>query len=88
MASFEMAPNFKRALKKKTSEMRVAIMECIDRLEDNPDHPSLHRKKMQGQPGVWEARIDRANRLTFHYSDDGTLVLRNHCNHDILKRSP
>lgn len=37
--------------------------------------------------GVWEAYVDRGNRVTFEYAVDGSIVLRNHCNHDILKRS-
>ena len=41
---------------------------------------------MQGHRGVWEAYVDRANRVTFHYADDGTIVLRKNCNHDILRR--
>jgi hypothetical protein len=28
---------------------------------------------------------DRKNRVTFHY-DGGRIVLRKHCNHDILRR--
>jgi hypothetical protein len=40
---------------------------------------------VQGVPGVFEAYVDMANRLTFEYGDD-CIILRNHCNHDILKR--
>ena len=40
---------------------------------------------MQGHRGVWEAYVDRANRVTFHY-DGETIVLRKNCNHDILRR--
>ena len=29
--------------------------------------------------------MDRANQLTFQYDDQGRIVLREHCNHDILK---
>jgi hypothetical protein len=32
---------------------------------------------------VWEAYVDRANRVTFHY-EVGRIVMRNHCNHDII----
>lgn len=43
---------------------------------------------MQGFEGVWEAYVDRGNRVTFHYDEDGSIVMRNHCNHDMLTRSP
>jgi mRNA interferase RelE/StbE len=80
-------PAFRRRLTDKTPAMQGAILECVRRLRENWRHPSLRTKKMQGQPGVFEARVDRANRVTFHW-DGETIVLRNHCNHDVLRRNP
>jgi hypothetical protein len=37
-----------------------------------------------GSAGVFEAYVDKKNRVTFHY-EQGAIVLRKHCNHDILK---
>jgi hypothetical protein len=65
--------------------MQQAIARCVELLADNPRHPGLNAHRMQGQPGVWEAYIDQANRITFHY-EDGKIVLRKNCNHDILRR--
>lgn len=67
--------------------MQAAIAECVGRLVDNPAHPGLRVHPMQGVPGVWEAYVDKGNRITFHREGD-TIVLRNHCNHDMLRRSP
>jgi hypothetical protein len=36
---------------------------------------------MQGHRGVYEARVDRSLRLTFHW-DGPVIVLRNNCKHD------
>lgn len=80
-------PAFRRAYRKKTDEMRQVIDKTILQLRTDHRHPGLNAHKMWGHPGVWEAYMDRANRLTFHWEGD-TIVLRNHCNHDILKRSP
>jgi hypothetical protein len=66
--------------------MREAIARCIELLADNPRYPGLETHKVQGKRGVWEAYVDAANRVTFHYDDAGRIVLRNNCNHDILKR--
>ena len=79
---------FRRRLKRKGRWMQEAIAECIQRLSEDPTHPGLNVHRVQGAPGVWEAYIDQANRLTFHYDDDGRIVLRNHCNHSIVKQSP
>jgi hypothetical protein len=56
-------------------------------LGDDPRHPGLHTHRVQGAPGVWEAYVDNANRVTFHY-DEGAIVMRSNCNHDIVRQSP
>lgn len=79
-------PSFKRRLKKKTPAMVAAITECIGCLAEDTRHPGLHTHRVQGPPGVFEAYVDASNRVTFHYDDDGRIVLRNHCSHAILAR--
>lgn len=79
--------SFQKRFKKKTPEMQTAIQKCFSRLGDDPQHPSLRVRKMKGRDGVWEARVDRKNRVTFHW-EKGTICMRNHCNHDILDRNP
>ena len=78
---------FKKRLGKKPHAQQGAIYECIARLSDDPTHPGLHSESVRGCPGVFSARVDRANRLTFEW-DEGVIVLRNHCNHDAVYRRP
>ena len=80
-------PTWRRRFAKKSIVMQGAILECVTRLREDPSHPSLHVKKMQGHRDVYEARVDKGNRITFHW-EQGTIVLRNHCNHDVLRRNP
>jgi hypothetical protein len=77
--------SFKRELERKPHPLQAAILECVQRLGENTRHPSLQTHRVQGTRGVFEAYVDRANRVTFHY-DGPTIVLRKHCNHDILRR--
>lgn len=63
--------------------MRAAIARCVELLADNPHHPGLHVHRIVGRKGVWEAYVDDANRVTFHW-EDGKIVLRKNCNHTIL----
>lgn len=86
MARVELTPAFRRVLKKKPKELQVAIAECIKRLVDDPTHPSLQVHRVQGTKGVWEAYIDKGNRLTFERVGDGAIRLLMNCNHDILRR--
>ncbi len=80
-------PRFKRAYRKKPREMQSVIDAALVKLRTNPRDPALGTHKIWGARGVWAADLDRGNRLTFHWEDD-TIVLRNHCNHDILDRNP
>ena len=86
--SITIEPLFQRRLRRKPPDMQGAIARTIKRLKDDPRYPGLNVHRVKGRSGVWEAYIDGANRLTFHYDDSGGIVLRNHCNHDIVSRSP
>lgn len=88
MPDLVIPPSFKRRLDKKTPEQVGPIVECIKRLTENPRHPGLHTHRVRSAgPGVFEAYVDTANRVTFHWQG-ADIVLRNHCNHDVLKKSP
>jgi len=45
-------------------------------LAENPRHPSLQAKPIQGAMGIYEARIDIEQRLTYERDVDNPLVLR------------
>ena len=80
--------SFKKRLAKKDPTQAGPVLECVQRLADNPRSPGLHTHKVKGAGrGVWEAYVDEGNRVTFHW-DGPDIVLRNHCNHDMLKRNP
>jgi hypothetical protein len=76
---------FRKQLQKKPSAMQDTIADAVTRLRTDRGHPGLRTHRVWGQPGVYEARLDAGNRLTFHWDGDA-IVLRAHCNHDILKR--
>lgn len=56
-------------------------------LAENPAHPSLRLKKIQGVHGIWEARVDRACRMTLEIHPDQYL-LRNIGKHDETLGNP
>lgn len=78
---------FRKRLRKKPPMMQAAVARCIQRLGEDRTHPGLRVHEVEGTEGVWEAYVDDANRVTFHV-EDGVIVLRNNCNHDIIKRRP
>lgn len=76
--------SFRDELDRKPADLAGAIVECCVRLGENTRHPSLQTHPVRGKRGVFEAYVDRANRVTFHY-DQGEIVMRKHCNHSILR---
>jgi mRNA-degrading endonuclease YafQ of YafQ-DinJ toxin-antitoxin module len=63
----EIPPRFKKQLKDKPPKLQEAVEECVGRLGENPRHKSLQTHQLQGHKGVFEAYVDKANRITFHY---------------------
>jgi len=72
----KLSPKIKRALKNKLSLML-----------ENPRHPSLRAKKVQGYEGIFEASITMGIRMTWQYTEDG-ILLRNIDEHDRALKNP
>ena len=84
--AYEFDKTFKRRLRKKPHNMQAAVLRTVMKLDEDPRRQGLRVHQIEGSPGVWEASIDDANRLTFERRG-GDLYFLNHCNHDILKRA-
>jgi len=76
---------FKKDYDKLPANLQEQVDLQIERLLENPKHPSLHVKKMEGHASTWEARITRGYRMTFQIDDD-IYLLRRVGTHAILKR--
>ncbi|MCG2722743.1 MAG: type II toxin-antitoxin system RelE/ParE family toxin [Thermodesulfovibrionales bacterium] len=75
---------FKRDYKKLPGNIQELIDKQITYLLENPKHPSLQIKKMEGHPFIWEARITKGYRMTLQIDGD-TCLLRRVGTHSILK---
>jgi hypothetical protein len=80
LTPIEVDKAFRKRLAGKEARMQGAILKAIRQLRVDPRHPGLRTHSIKGQPGVFGARLDRGNRLTFRWEGD-TIVLLNHCNH-------
>lgn len=83
----EFTSQFKRALKAKTPKQQARVEAAVKQLAENPRHNSLRTHRVRGSRGLYEARIDGGNRLTFQW-DGSTLVLRTNCDHDKVLNRP
>lgn len=74
------ASNLSRSVKK-ILRGKIAL------LEENPNHPSLRTKKIQGQRYIFEATVTMNIRLTWQYYKDG-ILLRKIGEHDKTLKDP
>ena len=84
---FERTSQFKRAAKKLTAQDRGRLATALLRYEQNPSHPSLGVKRIQGTTDIWEGRASDSIRFTFEKIDGG-IILRNVGPHDATLKRP
>ena len=71
---FERTSHFKRAAKTLTAQERGRLATALLRYEENPSHPSLGVKRVQGTKAIWECRAFDSIRFTFEKIDGGILL--------------
>ena len=84
---------FKKAYQRLPEQIRQKVGKAFGLFQSDPAHPSLGVKRIQGHTGIWEGRIDRQYRFTFHYethpdSGEAICVFRNIDNHDECLNNP
>ncbi len=58
------------------------LVKFLKLIEENPQHPSLRVKKIQGTDCIFEASINMSIRVTFEYVKPDSIYLRNAGEHD------
>lgn len=77
---------FEQAYEKLTKAEKRSVRKALTLLGDNPKHPGLRVKKMEGRKDIWEARSSKSLRMTFEMVGE-TIFMRNVGEHDkVLKR--
>jgi mRNA interferase RelE/StbE len=83
---------FKRAFRDLPRSIQVKVIKAFELFARDPKHPSLGIKKIKGHQDIWEGRIDRQYRFTFHYERNAegraVCVFRNVDNHEECLKNP
>ena len=91
MPKLHRSDRFLKQLKKLLNSGAITLAQVekfLQLIEENPQHPSLRTKKIQGTACIFEASLNMAIRVTFEYVKPDTIYLRNIGEHDaMLKRS-
>jgi mRNA-degrading endonuclease RelE of RelBE toxin-antitoxin system len=80
---------FKKSFQRLPQHIQEKAIKAFSLFKDDPRHPSLRIKKMQGVENIWEGSVDISYRFTFHFdvdeqSGETICVFRNIGPHDIL----
>jgi mRNA interferase RelE/StbE len=62
-------------------DIKKKVRDKLKLMAENPMHPSLRTKKIQGTERIFEASINMSVRLTWQYIENG-ILLRNIGEHD------
>ena len=82
---YQFSRQFKKEYKKLPKDIQKAFDEKLSLFLQQPSHPSLRVKRIQGTKNRWEGSITMKYRFTFEFFEDG-LLFRAIGTHDILNR--
>lgn len=81
---FEATTRFMKDHRVLPADVKKQVKKTLELLQENPSHPSLHHKKMQGHADIYEVRVTYRYRLTYK-PISGVGYLRRVGPHDILR---
>lgn len=76
MQKIRSSPSFKKFYRKLPEVIRAKVKKVLTILAENPQHPSLQAKRIQGFAGIYEARWDQNYRLTYEQLSGDKILLR------------
>ena len=83
---FTYTPRFQKHFKELTAQEKNQIMKKLELLAENPSHPSLRTKRIQGTTDLFECTVNMDIRIIWSYEGDIMIILVDVGHHDILKR--
>ena len=77
---------FKKHYKKLSSIEKKQTKNKLRFFIENPTHPSLRTKKIQGTNGLWESSVNMDIRIIWFYEGNELIALLDIGHHDILDK--
>jgi addiction module RelE/StbE family toxin len=88
MPEIELTDRFKNSYAQLPEQIKKKVKKAIRLLANDPRHPSLQTKPIQGARGIYEARADQAYRMTYERLPGDVLRLRTVGKHDQALKKP
>ena len=83
---FTYTARFQKNYKKLNENEKKQIRNKLALLSENPMHPSLRTKHIQGVKNLFECSVNMSVRIIWYYEDTQIIVLLDVGQHDILKQ--
>ena len=83
---FTFTDRFHKHFKALTENEKKQIMKKLALLAENPMHPSLRTKRIQGTTDLFECSVNMDIRIIWYYEGDKIIILLDVGHHNILKK--
>ena len=83
---FTFTPRFQKHFKRLTTKEKQQLKNKLQQMAEDPFHPSLRTKRIQGTSDLFECSINMSIRLIWYYENGDIIVLLDVGHHDILKQ--
>ena len=83
---FTFTQRFKKHFKALTPQEKNQTIKKLELLAENPTHPSLRTKRIQGADKLFECSVNMDIRIIWYYEGDLIIILLDVGHHDILKQ--
>ena len=83
---FTFTDRFQKHFKTLASQEKTLLVKKLELLAENPAHPSLRAKRIQGTDKLYECSVNMDIRIIWYYEGDMMIILVDVGHHDILKQ--
>jgi len=83
---FTFTRKFEKHYKTLVEQEKKQLRRKLEMLSENPMHPSLRTKRIQGIADLFECSVNMDIRIIWQYEDEKLIILLDVGHHDILKQ--
>lgn len=83
---FTFTSRFQKHFKTLAAQEKNQLMKKLELLAENPAHPSLRTKRIQGTDKLYECSVNMDIRIIWYYKDEIMIILVDVGHHDILRQ--
>lgn len=83
---FTFTSRFQKHYKNLTATEKKQLMNKLKIFSENPNHPSLRTKRIQGTDDLFECSVNMSIRIIWYYEGEKIIILLDVGHHDILKQ--